>query len=88
MNSGGVSSNGANIPSVVMLCPYDHNAGYGSTEQLEFGSLGPVGFSSVNELSHLPEGSQSSGGFEDQRFHGNSAQRSSPDQPSSPHFQR
>ena len=72
-----------------MLYPYDHNAGYGSpAEQLEFGTLGPMGFSGVNELSQPIEGSRSSGAFEEQRFHGGSAQRSSPDQPSSPHVSR
>ncbi|XP_015577368.2 uncharacterized protein LOC8282120 isoform X2 [Ricinus communis] len=89
VNPGGVSSNGPNFPPVLMLYPYDQSAGFGNpAEQLEFGSLGPVGFSGVNELSHSNEGSRSSGGFEDQRFHGSSGQRSSPDQPSSPHFQR
>ncbi|XP_050235946.1 uncharacterized protein LOC126685985 isoform X1 [Mercurialis annua] len=89
MNPGGVSSNGPNFPPVVMLYPYDHSGGFGSpTEQLEFGSLGAVGFAGVNEASHINEGSRPSGGFDDQRFHGNSTQRSSPDQPSSPHFQR
>ncbi|XP_061349839.1 uncharacterized protein LOC133295070 isoform X1 [Gastrolobium bilobum] len=82
MNPSGVSSNGPTIPSLVMLYPYDHNAGYSSpAEQLEFGSLGPMGFSGVNE------GNQSGGALEDQRFHGGS-QRSSPDQPSSPHVSR
>ncbi|CAI0469911.1 unnamed protein product [Linum tenue] len=43
-------------------------------DQIEFGSLGPMGFA---ELSHLNE---------DQRLHGSAvAQLSSPDQPSSPH---
>lgn len=89
MNPSGVSSNGPTIPSVVMLYPYDHNVGYGaSAEQLEFGSLGPTGFSGVNELSQLNEGSRSGGAFEEQRFRGGSAQRSSPDQPSSPHISR
>ncbi|XP_054795355.1 uncharacterized protein LOC129300786 [Prosopis cineraria] len=59
MNPGGVSSNGPTIPSVVMLYPYDHNASYSSPEQLEFGSLGSMGFSGVNELSQLNEGSRS-----------------------------
>ena len=89
MNPNGMSSNGPTAPSVVMLYPFDHNASYGShAEQLEFGSLGPVGFSSVNEQPQTSEGSQSRGAFEEQRFHGGSMQRSSPDQPSSPHFQR
>lgn len=82
-----VSTNGPTFPPVVMLYPYDHSAGFGSpVEQLEFGSLGPVGFPAVNEVSHLNEGSRSIGGFEG--FPGSSAQRSSPDQPSSPHVTR
>ncbi|XWS32056.1 hypothetical protein CRYUN_Cryun23aG0128200 [Craigia yunnanensis] len=89
MNPNGVSSNGPTIPTVVMLYPYDHNSGYSSpTEQLEFASLGPVGFSGMNEVSQLSDGSSSGGVFEEQRFHGTSAQRSSPDQPSSPHLQK
>ncbi|XP_039004156.1 uncharacterized protein LOC120131177 isoform X2 [Hibiscus syriacus] len=89
MNPGGVSSNGPTMPPVLMLYPYDHNSGYGyPAEQLEFGSLGPVGFSGMNEVSQPIEGSSSGGVFHEQRFHGTSAQRSSLDQPSSPHFQR
>ncbi|XP_057496236.1 uncharacterized protein LOC130781173 isoform X2 [Actinidia eriantha] len=89
MNPSGVSSNGPTAPSVVMLYPFDHNASYGShAEQLEFGSLGPVDFSNVNEQPQTSEGSRSRGAFEEQRFHGGSMHRSSPDQPSSPHFQR
>ncbi|XWS76888.1 hypothetical protein CRYUN_Cryun01aG0216600 [Craigia yunnanensis] len=88
MSPSGVSSIGPTIPSVVMLYPYDHNSGYGSpVEHLEFGSLGPVGFPGMNEVSQLSDGSNSGGVFEEQRFHGTSAQRSSPDQPSSPHLQ-
>ncbi|XP_065860228.1 uncharacterized protein [Euphorbia lathyris] len=89
INHAGVSSNGPAFPPVVMLYPYDRRAGFGApAEQLEFGSLGPVGFPGVNEVSHLNEGSRSSVGFEDQRFHGSSAHQSSPDQPSSPLLQR
>ncbi|KAJ0112753.1 hypothetical protein Patl1_00589 [Pistacia atlantica] len=88
MNPNGVSLNGPTMPPVVMLYPYDHNATYGSpAEQLEFGSLGPVGSSGPNEVSQISEGSRSSGTFDEQRFHGTSGQRSSPDQPS-PHIQR
>lgn len=84
MNPSGVSSNGPSIPPLVMLYSYDHNTSYGAhTEQLEFGSLGPVGFSGVNDVSQLNEGSRSSGAFE---IH--SVQQSSPDQPSSPHIPR
>ncbi|XP_039048378.1 uncharacterized protein LOC120189111 [Hibiscus syriacus] len=69
MNSNGVSSNGpCCIPSVVMLCPYDHNSSYDNpAEQLEFGSLGLVGFSRMNEISQLSDGICSSGVYE-QRF--------------------
>ncbi|KAK2406861.1 PAP/OAS1 substrate-binding domain superfamily [Trifolium repens] len=90
VNPGGASSNGPTMPSVVMLYPYDHNAGYSSpAEQLEFGSLGPMGFSGANELPQPNEGSRSgNGALEEQRFHGGPAQRSSPDQPSSPHVSR
>ncbi|CAL1379560.1 unnamed protein product [Linum trigynum] len=74
MNPGGLPSNGP----VVMFYPYDHQngggGGYVSADQIEFGSLGNVGFA---ELSNLNE---------DQRFHSSpAAQLSSPDQPSSPH---
>ena len=62
--------------------------GYGTpAEQLEFGSLGPMGFSGLNEVSQLNDGSRISGAFEE-RFHGGTVQQSSPDQPSSPHVQR
>ncbi|XP_057981422.1 uncharacterized protein LOC131166845 isoform X2 [Malania oleifera] len=88
LDTGGVSSNGPTVPSVVMLYPYDHNAGYGApAEQLEFGSLGPVGISGMNETSQLNDGSRMRGLFDEQRFHASSAQQS-PDQPSSPHIQR
>ena len=89
MTPNGVSSNGPIIPSVVMLYPYDYNSSYGSpAEQLELGSRGPVGFSGMNEVSQLSDGSSSCGVFDEQRFHGPSSQRSSPDQPSSPHLPR
>ncbi|TKY61266.1 hypothetical protein E2542_SST11116 [Spatholobus suberectus] len=84
MRSSGISSNGPTIPPVVMLYPYDHNASYSSppAEQLEFGTLGPMGFPGVSELSQLNEGSQSGGAFD------GTAQQSSPDQPSSPKVPR
>jgi hypothetical protein len=90
MNPSGVSSNGPTMPSLVMLYPYDHNTGYSSpAEQLEFGSMGPMGFSSTTELTQPNEGSRSGNStLEEQRFHGVPAQRSSPDQPSSPHVSR
>ncbi|XP_058202696.1 uncharacterized protein LOC131317130 isoform X3 [Rhododendron vialii] len=89
MNANGVSPNGPNVSSMVMLYPWEHNVSYVSHgEQLGFGSLGPVGLSRLNEQSQPSEGSRSRGLFEEQRFHGGSTQWSSPDQPSSPHFQR
>ncbi|KMT20330.1 hypothetical protein BVRB_1g003300 [Beta vulgaris subsp. vulgaris] len=85
MNSGGVTSNGP----VVMLYPYDHNSGYVSPgEQLEFGSLGPMSVVGTNDASQPVEGTRLRRAYEDQRFHGSSAQQSSPDQQSSPRFQR
>lgn len=87
MNPNGVSPSGTGVPPVVMLYPYDQNMGYASpTDQLEFGSLGPVHFSGINEVSQLSE--VSSRGVNDLRnFQGDSA-LSSPDQPSSPKIQR
>lgn len=88
MNPGGVTSNGSTAPSVVMVYPYDHNSGYISPgEQLEFGSLGPMSVG-TNDASQPVDGNRLRRAFEDQRFHGGSVQQSSPDQPSSPHFQR
>ncbi|KAL7604813.1 hypothetical protein Lser_V15G15725 [Lactuca serriola] len=91
------SANGSNAPSMVMVYPYDNNnTGYGShSEQLEFGSIGPVGFSGVNEQQSQPQinegGRERRGAFEENRLYGASLQqqqRSSPDRPSSPHHQR
>lgn len=89
VDPSGVSSNGPAVPPVVMLYPFDHNASFGSRgEQLEFGSLGPIGFSGMNEQPHLSEGTRARGIFDDHRFRGGSGQRSSPDHPSSPHHHR
>ncbi|CAK9140504.1 unnamed protein product [Ilex paraguariensis] len=89
MNPNGVSSKGPAVPSVVMLYPFDHNTNYGShAEQLEFGSLGPVGSSAMSEQSQPGEGSGVMGVFEEQRFRRGSLQQSSSDQPSSPHHLR
>lgn len=89
MNPSGLPSSGPTAQSVVMLYPYDQNPNYGShAEQLEFGSLGPLGFSGMNEQSHTNEGSRTRGAFEEHRFQGGSAHQSSPDQPSSPHHHR
>ncbi|QCD77539.1 DNA polymerase sigma subunit [Vigna unguiculata] len=89
LRPSGISSNGPTIPPVVMWYSYDHNAGYSTpAEQLEFGTLGPMGFPGVNEVSLINEGSQPGGAFEEQRFNGGTAQQSSPDQPASPKFRR
>ncbi|XP_042505663.1 uncharacterized protein LOC122082266 [Macadamia integrifolia] len=88
LNSNGITPTGPAVPSVVMLYSYDHNRGFGSpAEQLEFGSLGPVHFSGVNDVSHLGDGGPARSVYEQQRFQGGSA-RSSPDQPSSPRLHR
>lgn len=90
MNPSAASSNGPGGPPVVMFYPYDHNSTYNNShgEQLEFGSMGPVGFSGTNEQAQPGDGSRPKGAIEEQRFHAVSGQRSSPDQPSSPHYQR
>lgn len=74
------------VPSVVMLYhPYDQNMGYGE-QQLEFGSLGPMHFSGMNEM--LTAGEGSSRGVNEPRNLRRSSAHSSPDQPSSPNPQR
>ncbi|XP_057533253.1 uncharacterized protein LOC130811094 isoform X1 [Amaranthus tricolor] len=89
INPSGLTSNGSSVPSVVMLYPYDHNSGFASPgEQLEFGSLGPMNAVGTNDASQPVDGTHLRRPFEDQRFHRSSAQHSSPDQPSSPHFRR
>ncbi|KAI3731860.1 hypothetical protein L1987_63052 [Smallanthus sonchifolius] len=83
-NPGGPSSNGSTIYQ------HEHSTGFAShTEPLQFGSLGQAGFSGVNGPARLNDGSRARGAFEEHRFSGASVrQRSSPDQPSSPHRQR
>ena len=86
INPNGVSSEGPNVQSVVMLYPYEHNVNYGSqAEQPEFGSLGTAGLSGTNDQALLNEGT---GASEEQRFHSGISQKSPSDQPSSPHLQR
>ncbi|KAF9617850.1 hypothetical protein IFM89_039032 [Coptis chinensis] len=88
LNSNGMPPTGPGVPSVVMLYSYDQNVGYGlSGEQVEFGSLGPVQMSGVNETPPNGEDSPGRGVYEQQMFRGGSA-ISSPDQPCSPQFQR
>lgn len=71
-----------------VVYPYDQNSGYVSPgEQLEFGSLGPVGVVSTADASQPADAARVRVPFENQRFRRSSAQESSPDQPSSPHFQ-
>ncbi|KAK4744763.1 hypothetical protein SAY87_011075 [Trapa incisa] len=82
MGSITVSSNGPTIPPPVMFRPCDINNGTGYTrpltaEQLEFGTLGAVGFKRINDM---PKSSGPS--LEEQIFHRGSA--SLPDLPSSP----
>ncbi|XP_009603363.1 uncharacterized protein LOC107768201 isoform X1 [Nicotiana tabacum] len=86
MNPSAMSS----TPPAVMFYPFDHNSTYNSHgEQLEFGSVSPVGFSGVNEQVQSGDGSRLRGGaLEEQRFHAVSGQWSSPDRPSSLHYQR
>ncbi|KAL5572088.1 hypothetical protein UlMin_021685 [Ulmus minor] len=89
MNPGGVSSNGPSMPYVVMFNPYENNTGYGSqAEQLEFGSLGPMGYSNANEVAQVSEGGRISGVLEEQRFHASSAQELPDQPPPSSHIQR
>ncbi|KAK8702453.1 hypothetical protein V6N13_020808 [Hibiscus sabdariffa] len=80
MNTSGVSSDGP-------YSPYDHNSGYTSPDELlDIGSLGPVGFSCMNEVSPLQLSDESSFGrtLDEPRFHGTSGQRFSLNQSSSP----
>ncbi|KAA8540017.1 hypothetical protein F0562_026709 [Nyssa sinensis] len=70
---------------VAMLYPYDQYMGCGPPELLEFGSLGSVHFSGLNEVLQLHDGSR--GVSEQQNFQIDST-HSSPDQPSSPKLQR
>ncbi|KAL9270826.1 hypothetical protein AKJ16_DCAP22775 [Drosera capensis] len=92
MNQSGVTSNGPAVPSVVMLYPYEQNPSYGATtrEQLEFGSLGRVGFMApgMNEAAQRVQGTRIRGAFEEPRFHGDRVHLASPEQPSSPHLPR
>ncbi|GAB2217450.1 hypothetical protein Drorol1_Dr00000641 [Drosera rotundifolia] len=92
MNQSGVTSNGPAVPSVVMFYQYEQNQSYSATtgEQLEFGSLGPVGFMGpgMNEAAQLVQGTRISGAFEEPRFHADRVHRALPEQPSSPHLPR
>ncbi|KAK9758060.1 hypothetical protein RND81_01G204000 [Saponaria officinalis] len=82
----GMNLNGPTMQSVVMLNPYDHNSGYvSSADQPDFG---PVGYSGPSDASQPADGIPLRGAHENQRYHRSSTQHSSPDQPSSPHFNR
>nr|XP_043619214.1 uncharacterized protein LOC122591082 isoform X2 [Erigeron canadensis] len=81
--ASGVPPIGSNGTAVVMVYPFEQNGGFASqNEQFEFGSFGSAGFPGKNEQSPRSEGGR------EHRIHGASVQRSSPDQPSSPHHQR
>lgn len=84
----GVPSSGSNGPAVVMMYPFEQNTGFASQNEADFGTYGSVGFPGVNEQSPRGDGSRSRGMLEEHRLYGASVQRSSPDQPSSPHQQR
>ncbi|XP_051119825.1 uncharacterized protein LOC127243635 isoform X2 [Andrographis paniculata] len=85
-NPGGVPNGSA--PPIVMLYPFGHNAAYVfHSDQLEFGSLGPLGFQGVNPQLQLHDGTQTRA-FEHHRSHGNFGHRTSRDQPSSPRPER
>lgn len=91
VNSNGVATAGPAVPSLVMLYPYDQNAGYVSpSEQLEFGSLGPVHLSSTTESSQLGDGSLARGVHPQRHstYQGGDSACSSPDESSSPQRQR
>ncbi|XP_011001863.1 PREDICTED: uncharacterized protein LOC105109004 isoform X2 [Populus euphratica] len=71
--------------SVVMLYPYDQNAGYNSPDQhLEF--AGPARFTADKASPHLRE--DSSRGINEQQDTRRDSDLSSPDQPSSPRVHR
>ncbi|KAL3649583.1 hypothetical protein CASFOL_005986 [Castilleja foliolosa] len=88
MNPKGVS-NRPSGPPVMIQYPFDHNGNvYGSqSEQLEFGSLGQVGFGSTIEQSQLSDGNRARA-LEDHRLNGGSEHRSLPEQSSSSRHQR
>ncbi|KAL8494938.1 hypothetical protein ACS0TY_019201 [Phlomoides rotata] len=91
MTPNGVS-NGPSAPPVLVMYPFENTATYCThterqADQLEFGTLGPVIFPDINELSQLNDGTRARA-VEDHRFRGSSGHRSSPDQPSSPHHLR
>ncbi|KAD7117005.1 hypothetical protein E3N88_04273 [Mikania micrantha] len=90
-NTGGPSSNGSTVPSMVMVYPYEHSTSFAShTEPLQFGSLGTAGcFSGVNRPALSNNEGRDRGTFEQHRLYGGSVrQRSSPDRASSPCQQR
>ncbi|XP_039119093.1 uncharacterized protein LOC120255321 [Dioscorea cayenensis subsp. rotundata] len=87
LNANGASPTGPALPPFVMLYPFNQGVGYGSpAEQLEFGSIGSVSLSSMNEVQVQPNEGVSARGAYDQRqnAHFGGSSRSSPDRPSSP----
>ncbi|GAA0184989.1 hypothetical protein LIER_32277 [Lithospermum erythrorhizon] len=88
MRSDRVSPNDPNVPPVVMMYPSHQNSNFGShQEQLEFGSMVPLGFPGT-EQPQPNEGSRLRGSLNGPGLHGRSDHWSSPDQPSSPHHRR
>lgn len=87
LNANGASPTGPALPPFVMLYPFNQGVGYGSpAEQLEFGSIGSVSLSSMNEVQVQPNEGVSARGAYDQRqnAHFGGSSLSSPDRPSSP----
>ncbi|XP_073115888.1 uncharacterized protein [Elaeis guineensis] len=90
VNSNGVSPVNPAVSSVVMLHSYDQGIGYGSYgESPEFGSLGPVHLSGMNEVASSNDVNlvRESYGQRHGTYKGSSS-HSSPDQPFSPQLQR
>ncbi|MQL69070.1 hypothetical protein Taro_001338, partial [Colocasia esculenta] len=87
VNSNGVNAVGPTVPSVMMLYSYDPGASYASSsEQLEFGSLGPVHLSHKGEVTQDMDGGPVRDSFDQrQGAYEQGSAHSSPDQPSSPH---
>ncbi|CAA7409721.1 unnamed protein product [Spirodela intermedia] len=91
VNSNGINSAGASVPSVVMLYPYEpSHSDYESSQQLEFGSQRPVHLVATGEVPRpadrgpmRPVFDQRQGAYDQQ-----ASPHSSPEQPSSPQVHR
>lgn len=88
INPNGAAPSGTNVPSVVMLYPYDQNMGSDSRaeRQLKFGSIAPMHFSNLKDAAQL--GRNSSMDARQQRNFPVGSGHSSPDLPSSPMHRR